>query len=250
MLNPIRLHRALLIGLATAFLLSNFSCERDDPDSAPEVAVLLIIDEESIDNGNPPNNFSEDDVNDPLAEVGQRLTLKYFKENVGKNIELFTGEVGDEGWYALKTVPSSWVSAGPTAIGARNYLLAGTGEDLLDKVPNVTPLRATGLKMLVGKTILAVVYDSDVSLNYAPLNGNIKGANLGLVAFDVLKVDTRTDGSSSSLPRVTVRIRNVQDVFNWPLVLFDNAPAPISSSVPFDITVPGTTPQAELVPAP
>ena len=169
-----------------------------------------------------------------------------------------TGEVGDEGWHALKTIPTSWISAGPTANGAQNYLAAGPGlgtgnddpEVLLDKIPNVTPLRATGLAMLIGQTVLAVVYDGDVSTNFSPLEANLMGANLGLVAFDVVAVKTRTDGSSGSLPRVTIAIRAVDAALAAPLKLFDNAPVPVSSSEPFDITVPASVPAAQLVDAP
>lgn len=213
-------------------------------------SVVLVIDEESIDNGNKPNDFSETDVNDPLAEPGQRRTLRYFRENEGREIDLYAGEVGDEGWFALKTIPSSWISAGPTGNGTMNFLKAGPGlgggednkEILLDKVPNVTPLRARGLKMLTGSTILAVVYDGDVSINYGPLNGNLQGANLGLVALEVLNVTRRTDGSSGSLPKLRVRIRSVEAAMAAPLKLFNNAPVPRSSSEPFDVNPPANIP--------
>jgi hypothetical protein len=218
--------------------------------------VFLVIDEDSIDNGNPPSDFSETDVNDDIAEVGQRQPLRYFQANIGTTIDLFTGQVGDEGWFALKTIPSSWRSAGPTGNGLRNYLLAGpglgTGDDpevLLDEIPDVTPLRATGLAMLIGETICAIVYDSDVSINYSPLEGNLQGANLGTVAFDVLRVAERTDGSSSDLPRVGIRIRDAA-LCDEPLVLFSNAPVPSSSSEPFDIAPPASPPAAQLSPAP
>jgi len=45
-----------------------------DPDA---VAVFVLIDEESIDNGNEPNDFSETDVNDDISEVGQRQILAF-----------------------------------------------------------------------------------------------------------------------------------------------------------------------------
>ena len=222
----------------------------------PGETVVLLIDEESIDNGNLPNNFSETDVNDQIAKIGQRQTLRYFSNNVGKTITLYTGEVGDEGWHALKTILSSWKTAGPTTNGTRNFLLAGPGlgggndpEKYLDKIPNVTPLRATGLKMLTGKTVLAVVYDSDVAINYGPLNGSLKGDNLGLVAFDVLEVRRRTDGSSGSLPSVTIRIRSVSEVSSTALKLFNNAPVPRSSSEPFDINPPASASAPVLVDA-
>ena len=227
------------------------------PESAQAGAsILLAIDEESIDNGNAPNNFSETDVNDQIASLSQRKTLRFFNENIGKTITLYSGEVGDEGWHAIKTIPGSWKTAGPTTNGSRNYLAAepglGSGENpevLLNKIPNVTPLRARGLKMLTGKTILAVVYDGDVSINYGPLYGSLKGESLGLVALEVVAVTRRTDGSSGSLPKVTVKILNVEEAKAAPLKLFSNAPVPRSSSEPFDINPPSTVPAIVLTDA-
>jgi hypothetical protein len=221
-------------------------------------AILLVIDEESIDNGNAPNNFSATDVNDQIANVGQRSTLRYFNTNIGKSINLYSGEVGDEAWHALKSIPDNWKSAGPTNNGAQNFLKAGPGlgggnddrEVLLDKIPNITPLRASGLKMLIGQTVLAVVYDGDISINYGPLNGNLQGANLGLVALKVEAVTKRTDGSSGSLPIIKVKIMNVESVKSAPLKLFSNAPAPRSSSEPYDITPPATVAAISLTNAP
>lgn len=243
--------------LLLTLLLFN-SCETEElVVFSNDAAVFLVIDEESIDNGNEPNSFSEKDVNDQMAEVGQRLPLRYFQNNVGKIIDLYTGQVGDEGWHALKTIPGSWAAAGPSSNGLFNYLKPGPGlgggeddrEVLLDKIPNVTPLRATGLSMLKGSTVLALVYDSDISVNYSPLNGNLQGSNLGLVAFDVLEVKERLDASSSSLPAVTIRIREVSEVSDLSLALFANAPVLKSSSEPFDL-VPTTNPgPITLVPA-
>ncbi len=239
------------------------SCQKDDTDldnvnavgvaftGGSESAIFLAIDEESIDNGSQPNNFSDVDVNDQQAEVGFRRSLSFFQKNIGRTVDLFTGQVGDEGWYAFKNIPNSWISAGPTANGTANYIAAGPGlgggsdnkEVLLYKIANVTPLRATGLSMLVGQTVFAVVYDGDISTNYSPLNANLMGANLGLVALDVLSVTARQDASSSSLPRVSVRIRDINSFNSSALRLFSNAPVPTSSSEPFDIT-PTTNPQA------
>ncbi len=241
------------------------SCDKEESSNSnvelnkENEAVFLIIDEESIDNGNQPNSFSETDVNDQLATVGQRRVLDYFQKNVGKSIDLFTGQVGDEGWHAKRSIPSTWIPVGPTQNGARNFLQAGPGlgsgtrddnkEVLLDKIPNVTPLRATALAMLVGKTVLAVVYDGDVNINYSPLTGNLMGANLGVVAFDVIKVTERKDASTSSLPRITVVIRNVNEITPRSLVLFANAPVPSSSSEPFDKVPPATAPTIQTVAA-
>ncbi|MBK7871923.1 MAG: hypothetical protein IPJ74_15210 [Saprospiraceae bacterium] len=251
----------LRFAIAATVLTFISACETDKLDPSDDTeAVFLIIDEDSIDNGNPPNNFSETDVNDQLAELGLRIPLRYFQENIGKTIDLFTGEVGDEGWHALKTIPGSWKTTGPTDNGARNYLLAGPQlgakvpdddrEVLLDKIPDVTPLRATGLKMLIGKTILAVVYDSDISINYSPLLGNLQGANLGIVAFEVIDVKERTDGSTGSLPSVTIRIKDANAIANANLLLFSNAPVPKSSSEPYDVTPPASAPAIILTAAP
>jgi hypothetical protein len=81
-------------------------------------------------------------------------------------------------------------------------------------------LRATGLAVLVGQEVLALVYDSDISINYSALEGNLQGANLGLVAFEVEEVVARRDGSSSDLPRVRLKILNVNEVLDFDLNLF------------------------------
>jgi len=248
--------------MALAVMISVSSCE-DEPtvdDTIGTSAVLLVIDEESIDNDNDPNDFSEVDVNDQLADLGLRQQLRYFQDHVGDTIELYTGEVGDEGWFAPRTIIEAWKNAGPTANGSANFLAAGPGlgapesgidnDEHLDNIPDVTPLRAKGLAMLTGQTVIAVVYDSDVSINYSPLLGSLKGDNLGTVAFKVLGVTQRTNGSSSSLPRVTVRILDVTAVSSLPLTLFTNAPVPSSSSEPFDVAPPALVPAAITNPAP
>jgi hypothetical protein len=250
--------KAAFLSLALVLGLSSCSVEDDgdlgananlngangaqDTNTSP---VFLIIDEESIDNGNEPNNFSETDVNDQLADIGLRRQLRFFEENVGKTIDLFTGQVGDEGWHAPKTILSSWKNTGPTNKGLQNFLFPGPGlgggeddrEVLLDEIPDVIPLRATALAMLVGQTVFAVVYDSDVSTNYDPIKANLQGSNLGIVAFRVLEVKERRDGSDADLPRVTISILDANRLKDGALYLFSNAPEPRSSSEPED-TVP------------
>lgn len=225
--------------------------------SAGGNAILIAIDQSSIANDLEPNYFTSTDVNDNIATVGLRATLPYFQRNIGKVINLYTGEVGDEGWFALKTIPTSWKRTGPSLLGSQNYLNAGAGlgsginpESLLDKIPNVTPLRARGLSMLTGQTVLAVVYDGDVSINYdTPINGSLKGANFGLVALKVQKVTRRTNGSTGSLPTVQVLIEDVNTAKSTSLQLFSNAPRPSTSSLPFDVRPPSTIPVIKLVTA-
>lgn len=245
----------IIIATSCEGILGN---DKDDNELPGTTTVFLLIDEESIDNGNEPNNFSETDVNDQLATIGLRTQLKYFKENAGKTIYLYSGQIGDEGWHAPTTIPMSWKNAGPTNNGLKNYLTPGPGlgggednkEILLDKIPNVMPLRATGLTMLKGKTIYAVVYDSDISTNYSPILANLQGANLGTVAFKVLEVEKRTDGSDKSLPKVKIEILNADQVKSNTMYLFANAPVLKSSSEPEDITPPASAPKIEMTLAP
>ena len=93
-----------------------------------------------------------------------------------------------------------------------------------------------GLKLLEGQVVCAVVYDSDISINYGPLDGSLKGANLGIVAFRVISVTTLTGFSSSSLPKVEIEILDAEEVCDCAtLTLFTDAPEPTSSSEPFDV---------------
>jgi hypothetical protein len=102
------------------------------------------------------------------------------------------------------------------------------------------PLRAEGLWGLRGRTVCALVWDSDISINYDQgsslgINGSLKGEKLGVVAFDVLDVVHLTGFSSSTLPRVQVTIRDANQVCEGPLSLYRDAPEPKSSSEPMDV---------------
>lgn len=213
--------------------------------------LFLVLDEDAIDNGSAPNFFVDTDVNDDMADIGVRDPLRYFVQNIGQRITLFSGQVGDEGWFALSQIPTSWIYTGPTNDGVVNYMDPGPGlgtgkggvgsEDLLDAISGVTPLRATGLNMLEGRVVCAVVYDSDVSINYSPIQGSLKGANLGVVAFRVISIESNTGQSSSSLPKVEIEIMDAGVVSALPMELFQDAPQPLSSSEPFDVEPPGAT---------
>lgn len=105
----------------------------------------------------------------------------------------------------------------------------------LDKIPDVTPLRADGLYGLIDKTACAVVYESDVSINYSPLEGNLQGENLGTVAFQVLDVVYLPGFSTGTLPRVRIEIFDANEVCEESLNLYLDAPEPLSSSKPYDV---------------
>jgi hypothetical protein len=217
------------------------------------LSYFLVLDEDAIDNtSGEPTRFTARDVNDDIARLAQRQELRYFHARPLVQIVLGSGQTGDEGWFAPKTIPASWNAAGPTPDGLRNYVgnpsqpyphNVGPGlgrgsnpEARLDKVPRVTPLRASALKLLVGRQVCAVVYDSDIGINYGPLNGSLKGENLGTVAFKVKSVAPRTGKSSSSLPLVTLEISDADHVCEQGFRLFTEAPEPVSSSQPPDTT--------------
>jgi len=191
------------------------------------LVIFLILDEDAIDNDVEPNNFSSFEINDDIAEIGLRLPLPAFSgANIGDIIQLRTGDVGDEGWYAIEKTPQSWVTAGPTPNGLGNYFLAGPGlgspdangdrESLLDKIPHLNPLRAEGLFQLLNKDVCAVVRNSSVSIAHDnPPVGSLKGDYLGVVAFhvDLLENSSGMEGASSStLPVATITILNPADI--------------------------------------
>ncbi|MCX2743074.1 hypothetical protein OO013_04315 [Mangrovivirga sp. M17] len=245
--------------LFSIFILSIllFSCEDNDDSELQSLPVFLVIDEESISEGLPLNDFSASEINGDIADIGFRQELKFFDENPDMQIDLLTGQVGDEGWFALTVIPEVWRFTGPMANGLENYVLAGPGlgspkpttdrEVYLEEVPGVIPLRATGLKMLEGQLVFGIVLDSDVNINYSPLEGNIKGENLGIVAFIVENVkSSQNSGGSSLLPVVTVKIVDAEQYINEEMFLFSNVPVPASSSEPMDVIVPDETPQIQL----
>jgi|GEM_PF-1443985 len=191
--------------------------------------------------------------------VGNRATLLAYANMVGKEVTLPSGTIGDEGWFAITTIRIGWKSAGPeVGDGLRNYFEAGPGlggadakgnkETLLDKVPDLTPLRATGLARLEGRSVCAVVLDGDVKMSYNPRVGDIRGPNLGKIAFQVLSVvDSR---GANALPSVRVRILDAEAVCNDPLSPYLDAPAPTSISEPPDIDRPSCAIQENLVTEP
>jgi CSLREA domain-containing protein len=234
--------------------LKTYVAPPEPPPALPP--YLLLMDESSIDNGNAPSFLSMTDVNDHLATLALRTPLAAFDgANVGRTYTLHTGQVGDEGWFAPKTIPATWTEAGPTVDGVRNFVgdprqpyphnvgpglgtadAKGDRESLLDNVPQVTPLRATALAILAEQkaTLCAVVYDGDISIDYGPRSGSLKGANLGTIAFRVLSSTPLFGHSSGSLPAVEVEVLDAGTVCEDELRLLTEAPEPESSSLPFD----------------
>lgn len=195
------------------------------------------------------------------SAIGKRTTVKFFADNVGREILIPAGTVGDEGWFAPTTIRIAWKNAGPEiGDGLRNYLAAGPGlgspdakgnkESLLDNVPDLTPLRALGLARLEGSSVCGVVLDGEVKMAYNPRTGNIQGPNLGKVAFQVLGTENGSLSSASQLPNVRVRILDAEAVCSDPLTPYLNAPAPISMCEPRDVERPSCSVLKTLVSEP
>jgi hypothetical protein len=213
-----------------------------------------------------PQFWTGKEVNDDIAAYGLRNVLRYFatQANYGRSITVRTGQTGDEGWFAPNCIPQKWLNSAQSKtnntcldganrdLAVNNYFFSGKTpfvgapsswnlpQDRLDKVPHVLPLRARGLVSLEGKDVCALVYDSDISINYdhgTPLgiNGNLQGATLGIAAFRVNKVITLNNFSSSTLPQVNITILDAS-VACKNFQLF-NAPVPNSSSEPNDRVV-------------
>jgi len=247
----------------------------------PAGAVLLIIDEDGIDNGlhvnksggwitpSGPQFWTEKEVNDDLAAYGFRNVLRYFaaSSNFGKTITVRTGQTGDEGWFAPNCIPRKWLNSSTRSsditclegaertTGINNLFFSGKTpfagapsswnipQSRLDKIPQVRPLRALGIQTLVGQDVCALVYDSDISINYdhgkaLEVNGNLQGATLGIAAFKVESAHTLDRFSSSTLPQVKITVLDPA-VACKNFRLYD-APVPNSSSEPNDRVIPST----------
>jgi hypothetical protein len=241
-------------------------------------ATLLIIDEDGIDNGlrlnrtgggitpSGPSFWTDREVNDDIAAYGLRSILRYFADpiNNGRTITVVTGQTGDEGWFAPACIPRKWLgswvsdqddtclSGTDRATATNNFVFSGKKpfgsapnswnlpQSRLDKIPHVLPLRARGLVSLIGKDVCAVVYDSDIGINYdhdksLGVNGNLQGSTLGIAAFHVNTVRTLNRFSSSTLPEVQITVLSAADACG-PFELF-NPPVPNSSSEPNDRVV-------------
>lgn len=222
--------KACVRTLAGAFMLAciaGMAAQLIADDQPP--ALLILLDRDALDHGPPPHPIPGEYVNDLIAAVGVRDQLPYFRSNVGQPLSLLGGQNGSDGWFALTSVPGTWPSEPGADDGLQNYLFAGPGlgspdaggsrDSLLHSVPNVQPLRSEGLRLLSGRSVCAVVYDTDLVV--ADGAASLNGPNLGVVALKVLAVDNM-DGSE--WPRVEVQILDAKTVCGGPLAAFTDAP--------------------------
>ena len=105
-------------------------------------------------------------------------------------------------------------SAPPFSVA--DYVDGNVPQDQLDEIGGVMPLRNQELEQLVDRSCVAVVYDSDISINDGPV-ANLQGARYGLFFFTVLDVGPPgtlpESGSSTSLFELLIRVDPVPDAF-------------------------------------
>lgn len=173
--------------LTLAFCLTNPEVLNVEDLSGMCNTCLVIIDEETIDNdiksieaAAASHGIASDLLvnDDQPTEVGNP-PLRWNELFAGDVVLLPGGQVDDEGWFALP----------PDApFKVQGYAAGTIPQSQLDKIADVMPIRNQELAKLVGLKCVAVVYDSDISMNYLPINANLQGARYGLFTFTVLDV--------------------------------------------------------------
>jgi hypothetical protein len=199
-----------------------FQCEPQDE------MCLLIIDEDTIDNGMStieqaawnhgvtPDYLVNDD--NPV-EIGNPW-LRWNTEFPGDIVLLPAGQVDDEGLFAL---PEN------TPWSLEDFAAGTVPQSQLDKIADVMPIRNQDLVGLIGQTCTAVVYDSDISMNYDPINANLQGARYGRFTFTVLAVEVPgaipEAQSSTSLYSLWVRVEEPMDpTYRFDVTVRDHEP--------------------------
>ena len=194
-------------------------------------AEFLVIDKDSIDESTPsivdvsgfdtfcggpvvgPGNATFC-INDDIAFPGGREILFTRPRDITPYgpLELPTGQTGGEGLFRF-TLQDPQLSLQNSAQFTTYEFMTATGaaasEDNLDKIAGVVPLDAAYIASLDGKTVCAVVYDDDITVNLDEGWGSLKGAALGLTAFQVTAVG---EADGSVLPPITVTLLRSGDV--------------------------------------
>ena len=93
-------------------------------------------------------------------------------------------------------------------------------------------MRTEGLDLLLGQTVCALVYESDLSIDYDPLEGDLQGDTRGILAFDVVGVGVGDpDDDDFVLPTLTIQVVDAVETCGGQLEPLE-APIVISSSEP------------------
>jgi hypothetical protein len=217
--------RIPLLFLLTAFFTLTGAVSANAQTEPP---IFLMIDEDTIDNGiktieriSFKSPFCGDHdpavcVNDDIADPGNRelLFTRGMDITPFSGLVLPTGQIGDEGLFMFAN-PDSQISLQNGATFSTGEFILATGlaadENNLDKIDGVVPLNSTDIYNLLGRTVCAVVYDSDISVDVAAGFGNLKGATLGLTGFTVTAVSPHPKGGSY-LPLITVNLLSSLEV--------------------------------------
>ena len=196
---------------------------------------LLLIDEDTIDNNISTieakaaehGETSDWLVNDDSPTETGNPPLRWNEFFPGDLVLLPGGEVQDEGMFTLPPCieyaddrgpgdyPGVWVEYPDYKAFVQAFIAGTVPKEQLDKILGVKPLRNNDLRSLVGRTCIAVVYDSDISINYEPIYGNLQGARYGLFRFTTL--GTQLPGSipestsSTSLLDIWVAVEPIPD---------------------------------------
>jgi len=127
-------------------------------------------------------------------------------------------------------------------------------EEFLDKIPDVRPLRHLGVLGLLNMDVCALVYDSDINIDYLSDEdavpfvdnrvdyGNLQGANLGIIAFHVDQVIPFGTAATASfeqghndpqeISKVLITILDPDPLCNS-LMIYE-APPIVDEDTPFD----------------
>ncbi|MGH7723924.1 MAG: FlgD immunoglobulin-like domain containing protein [Candidatus Eiseniibacteriota bacterium] len=195
---------------------------------------VLILDEETIDNDIHSIEDAADDcslqpdrlINDDRPREVGNLPFRWNTLCPGGIVTLPSGQLFDEGVFALP----------PDTPWSLEDFVAGTvPQSQLDKIRDVNPLQTPELQLLEGHSFVAVVYDSDISMNYGPTNGNLQGARLGLFFFTVLDVippgTLPESGSDTSQWDLVIRVDPVPEDFCVELPDLDGSSPAVTAKV-------------------
>lgn len=186
-------------------LVQNSSGPSDSESSSSSSSCILLMDEDSIDNDIPSiiqaaqsKGISVDALinkNNPTQQGNPALLWN--TSYSGDTVTIPTGQTGDEGVFSLPQI----LNGKNGSLSLNDFLAGNEPQADLDEVQNVQPLGNAQLNGLAGKSCTAIVYDSDISINVAPLQANLQGARLGQFKFTVQAV-----APSSELSNLTIRV--------------------------------------------
>src|ERR1700757_1805106 len=95
---------AIAVTLTGAAALTGVRAHAQSP---AQPTVLLVLDKDAIDYGDPPHFLPADAVDPTIAGVGVREELRYFQNHIGAQVILTSGQAGNPGWFAIPSEPAA-----------------------------------------------------------------------------------------------------------------------------------------------